>query len=82
MRVFVGFCPPDVTNTEPSATNTLSSPCTCPYGSVTLDRGSAPIIMPPMMWKPVGSPPLSVVAGTASVTAAPAAASIFFSTGT
>ena len=49
MRVFVGFCAPDVTNTEPSATYTLSSPCTRPYVSVTLERGSAPIIMPPMM---------------------------------
>jgi hypothetical protein len=30
MIVFVGLCAPDVTNTDPSATYTLSSPCTRP----------------------------------------------------
>ncbi len=30
MIVFDGLCAPDDTNTEPSATYTLSSPCTRP----------------------------------------------------
>jgi hypothetical protein len=35
IRVLVGFCAPEVTKTDPSATWTLSRPCTRPYASVT-----------------------------------------------
>ena len=43
--------------------------------------GSAPIIMPPMTWLPVGRPPLLSVAGTARATPAPARLIIVFSRG-
>jgi len=49
--------------------------------NVTLVAASAPIIMPPMMWLPVGSPSLLSVPGTASATLARAAVIIVFSTG-
>jgi hypothetical protein len=81
MIVLVGLCAPEVTKTEPSATYTLSRPCTRPNGSVTDVAGWAPVIMPPITCDPVGTPPLFSVAGTATDTAAPALAIISLSLG-
>ena len=48
---------------------------------MTLDDGLAPIIMPPMTWLPVGTPPLLTVSATARTVPAPAAVIIFFTSG-
>ena len=43
MMVRVGLKPPEDTNTEPSATTTLSTSCMRPWSSTTEVAGSVPI---------------------------------------